>query len=100
MHYDAIIPVRGEQKGQTGQTKQTLKLDFPGNLFWAAIVILTMFLVCTGVKMHIFNQKNNLCTSDVQNTEFFCKQKKNSLTDNVDLLMKSCPTKARLQNAI
>ena len=76
MYYAAIIPVRGEQKGQTGQTKQTLKLDFPGNLCRAAFVILAMFLVCTGVKMHIFNQKNNICTSDYQNIEYFCKQKK------------------------
>ena len=83
MHYAAIIPVRGEQKGQTGQTKQTLKLDFPGNLFWAAIVILAMFLVCTGVKMHIFNQKNNISASDVQNIKF--------------LLMKSCPTNSPVQ---
>ena len=44
MYYAAIIPVRGEQKGQTGQTKQTLKLDFPGNLCRAAFAILAMFI--------------------------------------------------------
>ena len=43
MYYAAIIPVRGEQKGQTGQTKQTLKLDFPGNLCRAAFAIIAMF---------------------------------------------------------
>ena len=34
-----------QDTGQTGQTDLTFKLDFPGNLCWAAFAILAMFLL-------------------------------------------------------
>ena len=64
--------------------------------FYSFLDQMLLFLVCTGVKMQIFNQKNNICTLVVQNIGYLSKRLE--LLDwerwNFShLQMKSCPTK-------
>ena len=42
--------------------------------FYSFFDQLLFFLVCTGVKMQIFNEKNNICMLSVQNVGHFCKK--------------------------
>ena len=62
-----------------------------GFLYWSFIHFPAKyyFLVCTGVKMLIFKEKNNICTFVVQNKGYLCKKNMNSLTEKDGNLLTS-----------
>ena len=83
LHYAAIVTIR---KWKSIKNKWQDFTHFSTKHYWYLL----------GVKMQIFNQKNNICTSVVQNIGYFCK--KLELLDwqhwNFShMQMKSCPEK-------
>ena len=58
--------------------------------FYLFLNQILFFSVRTGVKMHILNQKTNICTLVGQNKGYLCKKNMNSLLEKDETFLPAC----------